>query len=210
MAKRWKKQDETYLKRYSKGKRLEELAERFKTDSETVAAKLQEMALEAKDMIAPMRIENDPLIKDFESGVKALQVGDFKKAKPLLQKVADEADFPHLGQRARRFLVLCEQRLAKVSAGSEDPFLLAVYERNRGNLEEALEICVKGGRAGKDERFAYLAASLHALRGDQAEAARALEAAIAMNPKNRVHAFHDSDFDELRESPEYASLFAQS
>ena len=50
MAKRWKKGDETYLKRYSKGKRLEELAERFKTDSETVAAKLQKMALEAKDM----------------------------------------------------------------------------------------------------------------------------------------------------------------
>ncbi|MDH3745045.1 MAG: hypothetical protein OES47_08100 [Acidobacteriota bacterium] len=209
MTKRWKKGDETYLKRYSKGKRLEELAERFKTDSETVAAKLQKMALEAKDMITPMRIENDPLIKEFEGGVKALQGGDFKKAKALLQKVVDETDFPQLGQRARRFLVLCDQKLTKTSGGTKDPFLLAVYERNRGKLEEALEICVKGGRVGKDERFAYLAASLHALLGDQAEAARALVAAIEMNPKNRVHAFHDSDFGELRESQEYSSLFDQ-
>ncbi len=209
MAKRWKKEEETYLKRYAKIKRLEELAERFKTDSETVAEKLEQMALEAKDTITPMRIENDPLVKVFESGLKAIQKGDYRQAAKQLQRVVDETDFPQLAQRARGFLLLAEQKASKGPSGPEDPFLHAVYERNRGNLEEALEICRRGGREGKDERFAYLAASLHALQGDHEAAAHSLRAAIEMNPKNRVYAFHDSDFGELRGSEEYAGLFEQ-
>ena len=49
MAKRWKKEDLTYLKRYAGTKRLEELATRFKTDTETVSARLEELARELRD-----------------------------------------------------------------------------------------------------------------------------------------------------------------
>ncbi len=45
------------------------------------------------------------------------------------------------------------------------------------------------------------------MQGDLEKAAKALGGAIEMNPKNRVHAFHDPDFGELRRSQEYASLF---
>ena len=88
-----------------------------------------------------------------------------------------------------------------------DPFLRAVYERNRGNLEEALALCTAGGRHGKDDRFAYLAAAIHALRGESVDAARLLSAAIELDPKNRIHAYHDADFEELRSDEEYSSLF---
>jgi hypothetical protein len=62
----------------------------------------------------------------------------------------------------------------------------------------ALELCKRGGRQGKDERFAYLAASIHALRGEHDDALKLLELATEMNPKNRIHAYHDPDFAALR------------
>ena len=63
---------------------------------------------------------------------------------------------------------------------------------------------VRGGRQTRDERFAYLAASIHALREDHEAALRLLDHSIELNPKNRVHAFHDPDFATLRERGEIA------
>ena len=58
-------------------------------------------------------------------------------------------------------------------------FLLAVYEKNRGNFKEALEMSRKGGLDQKDERFAYLAASIHAVEERTEEAAQVLRDARA-------------------------------
>jgi tetratricopeptide (TPR) repeat protein len=106
---------------------------------------------------------------------------------------------------------MCRQQLE--AAGSaprdSDPFLMAVYERNRGNFEAALDLCSRGGRQGKDERFTYLAASLLAVMGEDEKAASVLAQAIELNPKNRIHAYHDSDFDSLRESSDHKQLFEQ-
>ena len=68
----------------------------------------------------------------------------------------------------------------------------------------------QGCRDQKDERFAYLAASIHAAEGRTEEAAQALSRAIDLNPKNRVHAFHDPDFAELRKDRDHRQLFGLS
>jgi tetratricopeptide (TPR) repeat protein len=208
MAKRWTKQDETYLKRYADRKATAELAERFKTDSDTVTAKLQEMGLAAKDSIVPLKLEHDPGVKVYAAGVQAVHHGKWADARKRFRELLDETDQPELAARARQFLAVCEERLDKKPEADDDPFLIAVYERNRGNLEAALEICGRGGRQGRDERFAYLAASLLSLMGEAEKAAKQLEVAIEMNPKNRVHAYYDSDFATLFGDGEYASLFA--
>jgi len=44
MAKRWQQSEISYLQRYGRGKPVEELARRFKTDAKTVKAKLAELA----------------------------------------------------------------------------------------------------------------------------------------------------------------------
>ena len=108
--------------------------------------------------------------------------------------------------RARQFLLVSRQKLEAgggkpaQDAAETDPYLLAVYEKNRGNLEGALEMSRKGGRDQKDERFAYLAASIHAAEDRLDEAVQALTKAVELNPKNRIHAFHDPDFAELRKN----------
>jgi tetratricopeptide (TPR) repeat protein len=208
MAKRWKKEEVTYLKRYAKKRRTEELATRFRTNTEEVNRKLAELGLKALDSGLPEPPKPDPLIPVYERGLKALYKEKWREAAKLFEKVAQETTERDLAERARRYVGVCHEHLATRKAGSdEDPFLLAVYERNRGNLEEALALCSRGGRQSKDERFAYLAASLHSLSGDHEKAAKFLSLAIEMNPRNRVHAHYDPDFDELRDSPDYQHLF---
>jgi tetratricopeptide (TPR) repeat protein len=208
MAKEWSSKEITYLKRYAASKSLAELAQRMEAEEPEVLAKLGELGLSAKDSEGrTARLGNEPLLEVYEKGLKALYGGKRAEAEKLLAKVAEECDQPELSERARQLLAVVR---APKSDGpeSEDPFLLAVYEKNRGNYSQALEISKKGGRSGKDERFAYLEASIHALEDRLDDAAGALDKAIELNQKNRVHAFHDPDFAALRASDEHGEIFA--
>lgn len=208
MAKRWKPADVTYLKRYAKNRRLAELAERFKTDSDTVEEKLTELGLAAHDMVVPVNLADDEQVKLFEKAVKAAHGKKWREAAKMFEQVRRETDLPALAQSARRYLAVCEQSLGAGRGGDDDPYLEAVFLRNRGELDEALDLSTRGGRAGKDERFAYLAGAILALQGEHQRAADHLAKAIDMNPRNRVAAIHDEDYDSLRDDPDHSSLFA--
>jgi hypothetical protein len=115
-------------------------------------------------------------------------------------------DDPSLAERARQFLALCEQRLSngKPTPEDDDPYLQAVVAKNRGDFAAALALCRRGGRHRRDERMAYLAASILALEGQWAESAELLAFAVDQNPRNRVQAVHDSDFAEVLGRAEFA------
>ena len=157
---------------------------------------------------------DDPALDAFTQGLAALQRKDWKKATDLLAKAVELADRPELRDRARQLLAVAHQKAPETAkpakAPEVDPYLQAVYEKNRGELKAALDLCRKGGRDQKDERFAYLAASIHALENRLDEAVQALTKAVELNPKNRIHAFHDPDFAELRAHSDYRSLFGLS
>lgn len=207
MAKRWNKQEVTYLKRYAEKKHVAELAERFRTNNDEISRKLTELGLEAKDSASIRALPPDPQLEIFEKGLKALHQKKWREACKYFEKILEETGESDLAQRSRRYLGVCRQNLVKPKANDEDPFLLAVYESNRGNYDEALALCSRGGRQSKDERFAYLAASVYSLTADLETASKFLALAIELNPKNRIHAYHDSDFEALRDSSEYRHLF---
>lgn len=206
MAKRWKKEQVTYLKRYGKSKTVAELAERFRTNDEEVVAKLVESGVTSKDGYGYQEPFIDPTLADFEKGLKLIHAGKFAEGKKLFAKVAAESEQVDLAARARSYLVTVQRRTAG-QTGTEDPYLEAVLAKNDGDLEGALDACSRGGRRSKDERFAYLAASIRALQGETGEALELLGLAIELNPKNRVHAFHDPDFESLHNEPQFVELF---
>lgn len=206
MAKRWTKDETTYLKRYAAKRKVRDLAERFGTDEEAVRVKLDLLGLEAADHKRPSD-EPDPGVAEIEKGVKALYGKKYTQAKKHFAQAEADAAQPEVANLARRYRAAARDRLAKAGAAA-DPYLEAVYERNQGNFDAALEICVRGGRQGKDHRFAHLAAAIYSLTGELDKAARSLETAIRLEPRNRVLAYHDSDFEALREDPQYAELFA--
>ena len=161
----------------------------------------------------------DPALDAFAKALGAFHKRDWAKAAELLERVLAESDRPDLSARARQYLTTVRQKLeeagaakgkGKAKAEDGDPFLRAVFEKNRGDAAAALEICRQDGREQKDERFAYLAASIHAAEGRIEEAVQALSRAIELNPKNRVHAFHDPDFAELRKDRDLRQLFGLS
>jgi tetratricopeptide (TPR) repeat protein len=139
---------------------------------------------------------------------------EWDRAAGLFEKVIAQSDQPELAGRARQLLAACRQQTAQSrpapATEADDPYLLAVVEKNRGDFKRALEICRQGGRDKKDERFAYLAASIHALENRTEEAVQALSRAVELDPKNRIHAFHDADFSELRRNRDHRHLFGLS
>jgi tetratricopeptide (TPR) repeat protein len=167
----------------------------------------------------------DPMIEMYAQGLAALQQKKYAKAVELLEKVLEESDRPDLRDRARQLLNASREKAAEEGGKGEgkpkgkakeaaaapeeaDPFLRAVFEKNRGNHEAALEIARQHEQ--KDERFAYLVAAIHAAESRLDDAVKALTRAVELNSKNRIHAFHDPDFAELRKNKEYRHVFGLS
>jgi hypothetical protein len=162
------------------------------------------------DKVAPKSAragDEDPAVANFTDGLKAMDRKDWPKAVELFGKAIAVSDLTDLTARARQYQAAAQKLAVPPTAESDDPYLQAVFEKNRGNLKAALDFCKKGGRDKKDERYAYLAAAIHALENRTEEAAQALSLAVELNAKNRIHAFHDADFAELRKNRDYRHLF---
>lgn len=206
MARRWQKSEITYLKRYGSSKTREELARRFETTLDEVAAQLKKIGVES---LGGASVYDDPVVKVFEQALQAVHKRKWKDAVSRLERVVEESDQPEVAARARQYLRMCRAQMTTPAADDgDDPFLQAVMLKNQGDLDGAMKIVEKG--PAKDDRFLYLGASIHALREDSAAAEKALLRAVELNPKNRVYAFHDPDFSHLREDEEYAHLFSVS
>lgn len=209
MPKDWSNKEISYLKRYAASKNLAELAQRVDAEEAEVQAKLDQLGLAPKGPSRQSRLGNEPLLATYEEALQALYGGKPAQAAKLFTRVVEECDQPELVERARQLLTAARKKEAgDGGAATDDDFLAAVVEKNLGNYQRALEIAGKGGRSQKDERFAYLEASIHALEQRLDKAAEALRRAIELNGKNRVHAFHDPDFAPLRKSRQHAGTFS--
>jgi tetratricopeptide (TPR) repeat protein len=206
MAKSWSTQETGYLKRYAATKSLEELVQRFEAEPDEVRAKLAGLELTTRDgEPAGGAKAADPMLGPFEKGLEALYAGKWKQAAELFERVAADSEQPDLAARARQHLAAARRRAA-AGEQEDEPYLQAVYAKNRGDLDEAHQI-VEGQRKDDGGRFAYLAASLHALGGRRSEAAEALGQAIEADPRHKVNAYHDPDFADLRQDKDHAHLF---
>ena len=202
MEKRWSKAEIAHLKRNADSQSLEELAQRFHTDADVVRHKLDELGLGSGTSGAEAA---EAAINDFSRAVELLHDQKYAQAAELLAQVAASADNLLLADRARQHLAICRAKTAE-AGGDGDPYLHAVFEKNNGNLERALQLCQEQKAADGDERYAYLMASIQALAGAEDQALELLETAISLEPRNRVHAYHDPDFEALQAREEFAQL----
>lgn len=202
MEKRWSKAEIAHLKRHAESQSVEELAQRFHTDSDAVRRKLEELGLGSAD---PSADAAEAAIQSFGQALQLLYGKKYQQAADLLEKVVASSEDNQLTDRARQHLEICRARTEQ-EAEDVDPYLRAVLEKNNGNLEQALELCRQQKPADGDERYTYLMASIQALAGAEDEALGLLEAAIQLEPKNRVHAYHDPDFESLHGRDEFAQL----
>ena len=141
----------------------------------------------------------------YEKGLTALQRHQYDSAaKAFVQLIDDYPEERELHERVRLYLAVCARATkpaAKPPKGLEDRILAATVALNRREVDTALALLGSAGSAeSSQDHVQYLLALAHAQIGDAEAAARHLGKAIAINPRNRVTAMHEADFDQIRQS----------
>jgi tetratricopeptide (TPR) repeat protein len=126
----------------------------------------------------------------------------------LIQKYPDEKE---LVDRARVYLAVCERQKNAARAAlvePEDFYYVALLEKNRGNVTEAIEHAKRAGRKNGGGKVDFLLACCYAQSGEIDTAVEHLRKAIEDDHHNRILARHDRDFDPLRDTPAFQELLA--
>jgi tetratricopeptide (TPR) repeat protein len=151
--------------------------------------------------------------KEYEKAIELFHRRQFDEAcrrfEEFIEKHPDEKEFL---DRARMYLAACRSGRKNRPAVPSEPdelYHAAVIEKNRGNVDKALELLRKtAGRRDGDGRVHYLAACCHALAGDVEEALAHLRKAIAANDQNRIQARLEADLTVLRGTQGFTELVA--
>ena len=189
----------------------------MKTSSRrSTATKVGRKPAPPKKKASPARTANlDKAIKDYEEALKLFWKKDYAKAAHLFEAII--RDYPterEVGDRSRMHLSVCRQQTASSAPKPktpEDLYLHGVIASNEGRLEEAADLFDNMIRTdpGSDKGY-YALATVCSLRNDSAGAITRLSRAIALNAKCRVQALNDTDFDSLREDPEFMALLGKA
>jgi len=178
----------------------------------STAAKSAKKAAPARKKAPPARTANlDRAIKDYEEAVKLIARKEYGRAAHLFEAVIKA--YPterEVMDRSRMYLAICKSHSAGAAPkpkSSDEHYYLGVIASNDGRLDEAVEMFDKAVKldSGSDKAL-YALASACAMKGDGAAASEHLAKAIELDPRNRTLAINDSDFDSIREDPEFASL----
>jgi tetratricopeptide (TPR) repeat protein len=150
--------------------------------------------------------------KEFDRGAAALQRKKIEEAErhfnELIQKYPDEKE---LADRARVYLAVCERHrkaAAPALTEPEDFYYAAVLAKNRGQVAEAIEHLKRAVRKNGGGKVDFLLACCYAQNGEHGTSLEHLRRAIEEDQSNRILARHDSDFDPVRDTPEFQELLA--
>jgi len=152
-----------------------------------------------------------PAVELFEKALKALNKKDFDKAKGLLDQLIDSyPDEREVVERARAYRTICDRALDRRPSRPktfDDLLKYGIYHHNRGEYQEALKFLNQAAEIHpRNEHVLYCVAAAAARAGDTAIALKALRSAITASPANRGQARADSDFDALRDNPDFNAL----
>ena len=150
-------------------------------------------------------------VRAFEQALRLFNRHDFSAAKSAFEKILIQfGDQAEIVARARTYLSICEQRLARAPSAPRNPDALydqGVFELNRGSIREAVELFEKALKAlPRADHVLYSLAAAYARLNDPHKALDALRRAIAIRSVHRPHARGDLDFASLRNNDEFQQL----
>ena len=219
MAKRWTEAELRFLRDNASKMSPQALADALSVRIDELEKKLEKLGTPALSE-APRKAQTlkelsrhtENARKEYDKGVAALQRRKIEEAEKhfleLTQKYAEEKE---LVDRARVYLAVCQrQKNAAASSLSEpeDFYYAAVLEKNRGNVDEAIEHLKRAARKNGGGKVDFLLACCYAQRGESGSALEHLRRAIDEDQRNRILARHDRDFDPVRHTPEFQELLA--
>lgn len=148
-------------------------------------------------------------IQHYETAVRLMREGKYEKAKAALEALLS-SDAGDLVDRVRVHLAACERQLKKnaVSFSSpEEQYDYAISLLNTGYYEDAREQFEAILKKSSSADYAhYGLAIMHSLTGRAEDCLEQLGRAIELNPRNRIQARLDSDFQEMADDPRFTEL----
>ncbi|MGA7343887.1 MAG: tetratricopeptide repeat protein [Terracidiphilus sp.] len=150
-----------------------------------------------------------PAFQHYQTAVQLLQQGKYEKALTALEKLLPEAPM-ELKERCQMYINTCQRQLEKPSLTFLTPgehYDYAVSQLNTGDYEDAREQFnnILSGHPGADYAF-YGLAVLDAITGRVQDCLSNLARAIELNPKNRLQARVDNDFQSMVDDPRFTEL----
>ena len=152
---------------------------------------------------------NTAVFQHYQSAVQLVQQGKYEKALAALEKLLPSAP-PELVERCRMYITTCHRQKDRPKldfATPEERFDYAVSQLNQGFYEEAREQLNAVVTENESADFAFYGlAVLDSITGRAQECLVNLERAIELNPRNRLQARSDGDFQNMADDPRFTEL----
>ncbi len=222
MSRKWTDEDARWLKANHARMDLQSLSMTLGIPLAEVEKRMKQLKLAVADATAQKKSpasgkdqqrELSAARRDYERAIELFHKRRFEEAAERFEALlSHHTDEKECLDRARMYLSACRSGKKQRSASPSEPeelYHAAVFEKNRGNLDKALELLRKtNGRKDGDGRIHYLAACCHALQGDAEQALANLRKAIAADDQNRIQARLETDLASLRGTPGFSELVA--
>jgi tetratricopeptide (TPR) repeat protein len=145
----------------------------------------------------------------YQAAVQLLQQGKFDRALAAFEKLHSEAP-SEIKERCRVYIATCQRQLAKPNLSfptPEEHFDFAVARLNNGYFEEARDHFNNILAQVPDADYVFYGlALLNAVTGQSQDCLTNLSRAIELNPKNRLQARVDNDFQGMLDDPRFTEL----
>jgi len=145
----------------------------------------------------------------YESALRLMQEGKFDKAHAAFNQMlaSSPAD---LAERIRVYVNACLQQMQKQKTkftSDEERYDYAVSLLNDGHYEDARQHLNQIIGVNKTADYAFYGlAVLASMTGDSHACLEQLTEAIRLNPRNRIQAHSDSDFQDMADDPRFTEL----
>ena len=150
-----------------------------------------------------------PAFQQFQAAVQLLQQGKYEKASAAFEKLLPTAPMEII-ERCRVYIVTCQRQLEKHNlsfATPEEHYDYAISQLNTGYYDEARDQfqSILSSHPNIDYAF-YGLAVLDSITGRSQDCLNNLARAIELNPKNRLQARADNDFQSMVDDPRFTEL----
>jgi tetratricopeptide (TPR) repeat protein len=150
-----------------------------------------------------------PVFQHYQAAVQLLQQGKYEKALAAFEKLVLTAP-PEIKERCKMYVQTCQRQLenSKLSFPTpEEHYDYAVSKLNTGYYDEAREQFGNILNAHPEADYAlYGLALLDSITGRTQDCLNNLARAIELNPKNRLQARADNDFQSMVDDPRFTEL----
>ncbi|WP_263358268.1 tetratricopeptide repeat protein [Acidicapsa ligni] len=150
-----------------------------------------------------------PVYQHYQAALQLLQQAKFEKALVAFEKLLATAP-PELAERCRMYITACHRQLGKTKlefVTPEERYDYAVSLLNLDYYEEAREQFSEILRGHPSADYAlYGMAVLDAITGQVEECLDHLSKAINGNPRTRLQARTDTDFQSMQDDPRFTEL----